>query len=124
MSFGHKFSSSFCVLGAVLLVDAFLVRVLGMPVDFTRVLYGIITALYALDNWSLYKDLKEAQAQNKASPPHSYRSTQDRVIEKLVSHNSILEQQNFHLKIRLSKSMRKPLSRSFSLPKSTQGEFE
>jgi hypothetical protein len=120
MSLWHKFSSSFCVLGAVLLVDAFLVRVLGMPVDFTRVLYGIITALYALDNWSLYKDLKEAQA----SPPHSYRSTQDRVIEKLVSHNSILEQQNFHLKIRLSKSMRKPLSRSFSLPKCTQGEFE
>jgi hypothetical protein len=124
MSFGRMSYSSLCVLGAVLLVDAFLVRVLGMSVDFTRVLYGIITGLYALDNWSLYKDLKEAQAQNKASPHHSYRSTQDRVIEKLVSHNSILEQQNFHLKIRLSKSMRKPFSRSFSLPKSTQGEFE
>ncbi len=124
MSFGHKFSSSLCVLGAVLLVDAFLVRVLGMPVDFTRVLYGIITGLYALDNWSLYKDLKAAQAQHQASPPHTYRSSQDRVIEKLVSHNSILEQQNFHLKIRLNKSMRKPFSRSFSLPKSTQGELE
>ena len=118
------FSSSFCAPGAVLLVDAFLVRVLGMPVDFTRVLYGIITALYALDNWSLYKDLKESQALNKASPPHTYRSSQDRVIEKLVSHNSILEQQNFHLKIRLNKSMLKPISRSFSQPMITQGEFE
>ena len=110
MSFGHKFSSSFCVLGAVLLVDAFLVRVLGMPVDFTRVLYGIITALYALDNWSLYKDLKESQAQNKASPAHTYRSAQEMIIEKLLTQNSVLQQQCTQMKNKLNQNTRKSYS--------------
>ena len=110
MSFGHKFSSSLCVLGAVLLVDAFLVRVLGMPVDFTRVLYGIITALYALDNWSLYKDLKAAQAQNKESPTHTYRSAQEMIIEKLLTQNSVLQQQCTQMKNKLNQNTRKSYS--------------
>lgn len=111
-----KLASSLCLFAVVLALfvafDVFLIQGLGMSVEYSRVLHGFITGLYALENWCLLHDLEQVKSKLKSSPNHTYRTVQDDVISKLLVQNCRLEQQHMHMKNKLNKNMRKSYSLS------------
>lgn len=115
--------ASAAVFGGVVLafglLDSYLVTALGLSAFMSCAIHGALTAVYALENWCLLKDLEASQTEKKEggtkdmSPGTAIQNT---FIEKLLRQNALLEKKNIELEARLNSYKWKPvLKRSWSL---------
>lgn len=108
-----------CVVLAFGLLDSYLVTAMGLSAFMSCVIHGALTAVYALENWCLLKDLEASESERackdkkSASPGTAIQNT---FIEKLLRQNALLEKKNMELEAKLNSYKWKPvLKRSWSL---------
>jgi hypothetical protein len=105
---------SVSVLSVVLFVfgfaDAFLLRELGLCMEYSRVLHGIVTSFFILENWSLVHELEQMRAIVKGKESSTHCSAQGDFMYKLMVQNSMLEQRYIKLQHKLNAKNRRSSS--------------
>ena len=105
---------SLSIVSLVLLVfgfaDALLLRELGLCMEYSRVLHGIVTTFFILENWSLVHELEQIRAGVKGNESDKHCNVHGELLYKLLAHNSMLEQRYIQLKYKMNAKPRRACS--------------
>ena len=100
------------------LLDSYIVTALGLTEFTSCVIHGALTAMFALENWCLLKDLQAIESKNTENKPSGSPGTviQKTLIENLVRQNALLERRNIEYEAKLKRyKWNSVMQRSWSL---------